>query len=150
MGGWHRMAQITDLDEARRAKKGDAEFVAALARGATITAAADEAGISRSTAYRRLKEPGFAQMLKEAKDEIVDRSLSQVMVGTEEAVETLRGLLEHDSVSVRLAAARSLLNIGAKFMKTAEKTAGEVAHDEDAGGQKVVDLGWGEPVRASK
>ena len=40
-------------------KNADSALVAALAGGSTVEAAAHLAGVSQSTAYRRLKDPGL-------------------------------------------------------------------------------------------
>ena len=52
-------------------RNADEAFLTALACGATVEAAARSAGISHTTAFRRLKNPEFRQRLQEVRADIV-------------------------------------------------------------------------------
>ena len=58
---------------AGRKKKGDAELVLALACGATPENAAQKAGLSVRTVYRRLAEPAFRAQVRDMRTEMVRR-----------------------------------------------------------------------------
>ena len=51
--------------------KGDEKILAALLESRTITEAAEKSGISRTTIYRRLKDPEFAERYYRARDEML-------------------------------------------------------------------------------
>lgn len=135
--------QIEVDDEVRRMKKGDAALAAALASGMTVADAARAAGIGRTTAYRRLKEPSFRRMVEGMKGEMVETTVVAIAASTRKAVDRLTELLDHQSPSVQLQAARALLSQGVKVLKVADAVGGaDVQRDEEAGGETVVDLTW--------
>jgi hypothetical protein len=89
--------------------------VLALAHGASVEAAAKAAGISRATVYRRLKEPAFRKQVDDARAEIVSRAVARLSSTSVEAADALRRLLYSDMDFARLAAARAILELGAKL-----------------------------------
>jgi hypothetical protein len=100
-------------NESRR--RGDAAFIAALAAGASVVAAARQGGISEATAHRRLKEPAIRKAVDDARAEILSRAVAKLTASSTEAAETLRRLLYSDMDFARLAAARSILELGSKL-----------------------------------
>jgi len=56
---------VTDLAIPDNLRPQDARLLAGLAAGLSIKAAAESAGMSESTAHRRLRDPGFARELSE-------------------------------------------------------------------------------------
>ena len=99
-----------------RGKRGaDAPIVAALAAGASVPAAAKAGGVSEATVYRRLREPAFRQRVDEARAEIVARAVAKLSAASTEAADTLRRLLYSPMDFARLAAARSILELGVKL-----------------------------------
>jgi hypothetical protein len=54
-------------------KNADSALIAGLSAGMTVLDAAQCAGISETTAYRRLREPDFRQRVAEARDELIAR-----------------------------------------------------------------------------
>jgi hypothetical protein len=99
----------------------DHNLLLALACGATIEAAAAKAGVSESTAHRRLADPAFRQQLHEVRADMVQRTAGMLTAAAGEAVKTLldlqKGTVPHAS---RLGAARSVLEIGIKMRESAD------------------------------
>ena len=96
-------------------KNGGVRLVVALARGDTVAAAATTAGVSEATAYRRLREPEFRTHLNEARSAMVERAVARLADAATAAADTLRVLLSSDSDFAKLAAARSILELGVKL-----------------------------------
>jgi hypothetical protein len=120
----------------------DAAFLAALASGATQVEAANRAGISESTARRRLKDPGFCAELERLRSETIRAVSDELLAAARGAVSTL-GELQDASVppGTRLGAARAVLDLLVRYQQTAEfderlrsleATAGSVQHPEAA------------------
>ncbi len=98
----------------------DAALIAALATGATRQEAATRAGLSKTTVYRRLADPAFRRRVSAAWSELIDAAVGRLADATTEACQTLRDLLGADSESVRLAAARGILELAHKYHESAE------------------------------
>src|SRR5262245_1947750 len=92
-------------------RKGDDALLVALASGQTVRDAARAAGIGERTATRRLADPGFRQAVTELQAEMVGRAMGRLADGMVAAADTLRQLLSADGESVRLGAARSILEL---------------------------------------
>jgi hypothetical protein len=101
-------------------RKGDAVLLLALAGGQTVRDAARAAGIGERTASRRLVDPDFRQRVGELRADMVQQALGKMADGMAEAADTLRQLLHAKSESVRLGAARSLLELGVKLRESVE------------------------------
>src|SRR5262249_45162798 len=91
------------------AKKTDEVLVLHLASGTTVEAAAELAGISRATAFRRLKDVEFQRRVKQARGEMIERAAGHLAAGATEASITLRNLLASECEKVRLAAAKTII-----------------------------------------
>lgn len=76
--------------------------------------------MSERTAHRRLEDAGFRQQVTEARARLVENALGQLADASTEATATLRALLNADGEGVRLGAARSILEIGAKLRESVE------------------------------
>ena len=98
----------------------DAALVTALAVGATIEQAAERAGVSPRTAHRRLAEPEFRARVDEARAELLGRALARLQATCTSAVTTLADLLTAESESVRLGAARSILDVALRWREQDE------------------------------
>src|SRR6476469_873969 len=85
-------AKTTTANDAITPVKDEA-LLTALAGGATIETAADKAGVSRSTAHRRLKAPEFQQRLRETRRDILQRAVAFLGAAAGEASKTLVLLL---------------------------------------------------------
>jgi hypothetical protein len=101
-------------------KNADEALMLALACGETVQAAAQTAGISERTAYRRLADPGTRRRVAELRADMVQRTLGKLADASTEAVDTLRSLLAVESVTAKLGAARSILELGAKLRESVE------------------------------
>jgi hypothetical protein len=99
----------------------DEVLLAALACGATADAAAQKAGVSRTTVHRRLHDPEFCQRLQQIGTDMVKRAAAALTAASVEAIKTLLSL-QATSIphAVRLGAARSILELGVKLREVAD------------------------------
>jgi hypothetical protein len=121
---------VTDRDSAGRHSgrhQADEALIQALTVGQTVRAAANAAGVSEATAYRRLRDRKFAKRLKAAKDEMVRRTTDALTAAGLRAVATLLRLNDDREVPavVQLGAARALLEIGQRHRDAASQRAVE-------------------------
>ena len=102
-------------------RNADHNLLLALACGASPENAARQAGVSASTAYRRLADPEFTRQLQAMRSDMVQRTAGALTAAATEAVRTLLDLLKPTvSHAARLGAARSVLEIGVKMREMAE------------------------------
>lgn len=101
-------------------RKGDLVLLTALAGGASIKDAAKVAGIGERTAHRRLEDPAFQRRITELRSEFLSSAIRRLSESTTEAADTMRSLLQSKSDSVRLSAARSILEFASKLGELAE------------------------------
>lgn len=107
------MAETTNT---RWSKKKADDFLAAYACGATVEMAAAKAGISKSTAYRRLKDPDFQRRLDDIRAETVRRVTDMLTASNLEAAKSLLDLQKvTTSPGVRLGAARATIELSARL-----------------------------------
>ena len=99
---------------------GDEKLIRALAAGATVEQAAQEAGVSERTVYRRRKDADFRWAVIEAQGWTADTARGQLAGMGGKAVETLQRLLESDKPSEALAAAKAVLELGPRLRQYAE------------------------------
>jgi hypothetical protein len=93
----------------------DEVLALALAGGATAEAAGQQAGVSLRTVRRRLAEPAFCKRLQQVREDMGQRTVGAVAAAATEAVQTLLELQKPPNPpSVRLGAARALLQLGLK------------------------------------
>jgi AcrR family transcriptional regulator len=109
---------------------GDARLVAELAGGATVAEAARSAGVSESTVYRRLRDADFRRLVDEARAAMVAQAIGRLTAAATAAADTLRALLGSEADFCRLAAARSILELGAKLREHGELEARIAALEE--------------------
>jgi phage terminase small subunit len=88
----------------------EAILIANLAAGDSIREAAAKAGVSERTAHRRMKDPAFRQSINETWSELVREAVGRLGDAATHAANVLRELLNADSETVRLSAARSILD----------------------------------------
>jgi hypothetical protein len=99
----------------------DEQLALAIACGSTLEAAAAKLNVSASTVQRRLKDPQFQQRLREVRAEMVTRATSMLTAAALEAVKTLLSLQAKESPpTVRLGAARAVLELGSKLRESIE------------------------------
>jgi hypothetical protein len=104
----------------RGRRNADEALALALATGQTLRAAAEATGVGERTATRRVAEPGFRRRVGELRAEMTSRALGRMADGMADAADVLRQLLNAESESVRLGAARSLLELGVKLRESVE------------------------------
>ena|SRR5579871_4619234 len=104
-----------------RKRKADAGLVLALACGASPEHAAQKAGLSVRTVYRRLGEAPFREQVQQVRAEMVRRAAGLLTAAGLTSIKTLTELQESaSSETVRLGAARAVLELGSKLRDTAE------------------------------
>jgi hypothetical protein len=93
----------------------------ALACGATPENAAQRAGVSLRTVYRRLADPAFRGQVDGVRTEMVRRTAGMLTAAGVGSLKTFTTLLESaTSESVRLGAARAIIELGCKVRESAE------------------------------
>jgi hypothetical protein len=108
---------------ARTARKAAHEtLLMALACGATIELAAQKAGLSERTAYRKLADPSFYKQVQQRRTELVQRTIGMLTGAGLGSVKTLVDLQQDASIppAVRRSAARDVLHMGLRFAERAE------------------------------
>jgi hypothetical protein len=104
-----------------RKKKADAALVVALACGASPESAAQKAGLSVRTVYRRQADPAFRAQVNEVRADMVRRAASLFTAASMPAIKTITTLQESaNSEAVRLGAARAIIELGCKLRETVE------------------------------
>jgi hypothetical protein len=105
----------------RQSKRTEDRLLLALACGATVEAAARQAGMSESTAYRRLADRKFRQRLHRVRSDIVQRTAGALTAAATESVRTLLELQKPSApAAVRLGAARAVLELGLKVREVTD------------------------------
>lgn len=99
---------------------GDDSFALAIASGTSVREAAAAAGLSERTAYRRLRDPAFRRRVSEFRASLLSEAVGRLSEAANEAVSTLKALLSSRTDSVRLSAARTILELGPKLREQAE------------------------------
>ena len=91
----------------------DLKLITALLSSTTVRAAAEAAGVSESTVYRRLRESGFRKLLKEQRLRVYGHALSRLQIAAEEAVSTLIEVMQDKGApeQARIKAAVSILEM---------------------------------------
>jgi hypothetical protein len=93
----------------------------ALACGGTVENAARKVGLTERSVYRRMADPAFREQVTRTRAEIVQRTAATMAAAGMEAVKTLVELMHTDQpASVRLGAARSVLELGLKLRESGE------------------------------
>ncbi len=104
-----------------RKKKADATLIVALACGATPESAAQKAGLSVRTVYRRQADPAFRAQVNEVRAGLVRRAASLFTAAGMPAIKTITTLQESAaSEAVRLGAARATIELGCRLRETVE------------------------------
>jgi molybdenum-dependent DNA-binding transcriptional regulator ModE len=97
-------------------KKGLDRFILAIASGRTVRAAAKYAHISERTAWRHTADTAVQFRIAAIRRQLVTRAVGRLSAGMTAAARELERLLRRDpSANVRLAAARTILDFGARL-----------------------------------
>jgi len=100
--------------------RGDDAVLSALATGRTVQEAAKAGGMSERTVARRLADPAFCERLNAARAALFDQTLGKLANAATAAVEALVTLLRDEPPTVRLGAARAVLELGTKLRESVE------------------------------
>jgi Helix-turn-helix domain len=102
-------------------KNGRQVAVLAIASGETIAAAARKANVAERTLYRWRNDDDFCKEVNQARAEMFGRALGYMAEGTVSGALTLRQLcLKGKAETVRLGAARALIELGTKLREVVE------------------------------
>jgi hypothetical protein len=102
----------------------DELILTALVCGATLEAAAQKAGVSKSTVQRRLRDAEFCRRRQELSSEMVNRSAAAMTAAWPEAFKTLVGLLGSSvPPATRLGAVRLVFEMGIKLREVTDMEA---------------------------
>lgn len=104
----------------RGRRNADEPLALAVASGQTLRDAAQTAGVGERTATRRWADPAFRRRVGELRGDMVGTALGRMADGMADAAVVLRKLLVAESESVRLGAARSLLELGVRLRESVE------------------------------
>jgi hypothetical protein len=119
---------------AGKRQKAKYDLLMALACGATVAQAADKAGTSERTVYRRLADPAFRAELDQLRADMVQRSTGMLTAASLEAIKTVVGLLGPNAPEqVRHNAARTILQYGIRLREHAELQARLASLEERLG-----------------
>jgi hypothetical protein len=108
------------------ALRGDEALLVELAAGRRVEDAARAAGMSRSAAYRRLEDRGFAQRVRNERRRLVGLAVGRLAANAALFADTLVEIAANPNApaGTRIAAARAGLEIGTRLRET--------VHAEDA------------------
>lgn len=98
----------------------DFRLLTALAAGATNREAGQVAGVSERTVRRRMADPGFRARVHDVRGEMLSRALGELTDASVEAAATLRKLLTARPPTVRLGAARAILELATRLRESTE------------------------------
>ena len=102
-------------------RKADDPLLLALACGLSAEQAAKQAGVSVTTAYRRLDDAAFAARLGDLRAAMLARAAAMLTAAAVESVRTLADLLKPaNAPATRLNAARAILEHGVKLRALVE------------------------------
>jgi hypothetical protein len=104
----------------RGRQNADDWLILELAAGKTVAEAAGVAGLGERTVYRRLDDPAFRQRVADGRAAFVAQALAKLSEASGRAVQTLVTLLEAEADSIKLGAARSILDLGMKLREAVE------------------------------
>ncbi len=121
---------MADDDKLKR----DDALVLALACGLTVRQAAGEAGFGERTAHRRLADPEFRRRVSAVRGELLVGGGGRLSDAATQAVDVLRELLDADADTIRLAAARTILQQSVA-LRTAAELEQRIARLEQSEGQ---------------
>jgi DNA-binding transcriptional regulator YbjK len=107
--GAARSAMRDDLQGTARLSARQRHLLPFLLTAPSVEAAAREAGIDSSTAWRMLRQPQFCAAVERARRQATQAALNRLTGSLTSAVDRLRTLLESRNENVGVAAARTLL-----------------------------------------
>ena len=122
----HQGLEIAHLSSVRQGmaengkRKDELALLVALARGETVADACRQSGVAERTAHRRLENPKFRRDVRSFRGQMLERTVGKLVNVATEAAETLRVLLNAESETVRLGAARAILDHVTRLRESVE------------------------------
>jgi len=110
------MQQIATLEK-------DTMLAIALASGASISEVASQAGIERSTVYRKLENPVFRSLVAEYRDRLIGTALGRIADAMTRGADALAQLVDSPKEHIRIRAARALISLGLRLRDSVDLTA---------------------------
>ena len=107
----------------QRQRKATIAFATALAEGKSVRAAGEVAGVSQRTAYRWAEDVEVQTEARRIRQAMIDAAAGLLAKLATAATATLGKLLKAKSETVRLGAARSILELGLKHHEAGELAA---------------------------
>src|SRR4051794_909052 len=98
------------MPKERRGSKAHEDLALAVARGIPLARWAKENGVAERTCRDWAAKPEFKAMVEIYRRRIVDRLVGQIVDGSTKAVRRLNRLMDDPSPTVRLSAARAILD----------------------------------------
>jgi DeoR/GlpR family transcriptional regulator of sugar metabolism len=92
----------------------------ALASGLSVTAAAGQAGVSESTARRRLAKPAFRRLVARLRGQMLEAALGRMAENMTRAADKVARLIDSDNEAIALRAARTLMSLGLRLRDSVE------------------------------
>jgi hypothetical protein len=109
-------------------------FVAALATGLSVKAAAEATGLAERTAYRRWAQPEVRREVAALRAVVLQEAIGRLTAGSIRAAQVVLELLESEDEKVRLAAAGRLTELHKNLVEAAGNALAEARppskHDE--------------------
>src|SRR5262245_45958972 len=93
-------------------RKKDVALALALAAGANVLSAAQQVGVGRTTAHRRLADPAFRQLVAEMRADFIAQAVGRLTQNMTRAADGLVAMLDSGDERVRLRVIRALLTLG--------------------------------------
>src|SRR5262245_59766580 len=90
----------------------DVALALALAAGTSVHAAAEQACVGRSTAFRKLADPAFRQLVAEMRADFIAQAVGRLAHNMTRAADGLVDMLDSADERVRLRVIRALLTLG--------------------------------------
>jgi hypothetical protein len=107
--------------------RADDQLLLALAAGAYVEHAAEHAGVSERTVYRRLADPAFRADMRAIRREMFEQATARLVAASASAATTLAELAEEGQrEATRVAVARAVLELALK-LRTADELEARVA-----------------------
>ncbi|HWB08225.1 MAG TPA: hypothetical protein VG826_03330 [Pirellulales bacterium] len=152
-----RISRLEDEDDEEidriETPAGDDKLVLALAAGATLPEAAEQAGVEERTAHRRLADADFRRAVSRARGGLFAIALGRLAGLASKATGVLERLMASDQPSVARRAAKAVLELGPRLRESTELDE-RLTRLEEAADERprrnltpvIIDNGWyGEP-----
>lgn len=120
--------------------KGEPAVLAALASGASYRAAAATGGIAYQTVGTRMRDPEYRREVQRIRSGMIEQASGRLAESTLAAADTLVELLDAASESIRLSAAKALLDSAHRYRELtelAERLAAIEDHVEQQNGNQI-------------